>query len=436
MNDDPTAASDTARLPPARDDIGIDDDNNVDNDSDAGSQDEAELQGQLYSGEGGASHQQSQSQSQSDRRARRLRNAKRRAASQVRRAKAGIAKKLEFFTHLMSSLDVVVFAELCTLYYMEYVSHFLRHFALSIAGGLIHADSQPSQSCSFSRLAFRSFVQYMYLTPKPEDFLKLMPAPRPQMYTVFGSNTICMLAHLLLALPEAGETMRGYLHGGAIIDFIGQKAPTSRLSLLLLDCMVLALQCVMCAVWLEKDRLKTIEATLKKVATGGGLPKSATATEPVSTSAMDLVTGARTSAQDLDSEERGLLRDGPHPPNGTNETNDIEMQPLVREPNETAGDVEDDGASRILEARYQRILRNMSGSHSRDGSLLDVMVSGNGVLANLHVVHSIRTLIADNANDPVAAAGYPIQLTGYGARIAALAAESQARLDRRARQQP
>lgn len=273
----------------------------------------------------------------------------------------------------------------------------------------------------------------MYLTPKPEDFLKLMPAPRPQMYTVFGSNIICMLAHLLLALPEAGETMRGYLHGGAIIDFIGQKAPTSRLSLLLLDCMLLALQCVMCAVWLEKDRLKTIEATLKKVATGGGLPKSVASTEPVSTNAMDLATGARTSTQDLDSEERGILRDDPL---AGNETNDIEMQPLVREPNPAPAGVEDDGASRILEARYQRILRNMSGSHSRDGSLLDIMVSGNGLLANLHVVHVIRTLVADSANDPVSAAGYPIQLTGYGARIAALAAESQARLDRRARQRP
>lgn len=113
MNDDPTAASDSARLPLARDDI------DIDNESDVGSQDEADLQGQVPSGEG-ANHQHSQS----DRRARRARNAKRRAASQVRRAKAGIAKKLEFFTHLMSSLDVVVFAELCVLYYMEYAHQF------------------------------------------------------------------------------------------------------------------------------------------------------------------------------------------------------------------------------------------------------------------------------------------------------------------------
>lgn len=282
----------------------------------------------------------------------------------------------------------------------------------------------------------RSLVQYMYLTPKPEDFLKLMPAPRPQMYTIFGSNILCILFHLILALPEANETMRGYLHGGVIIDFIGQQAPTSRLGLLLLDCMVLVLQCVMCAVWLEKDRLKKIEATLKIVSAGGVVKSSNTAAPlPTVTAAMDIMTGAQTSTQDLDSEERGILRDDPLP---QNETNDIEMRPLINPRNSAAAD--GDGASTILEARYQRILNNMGGSNSTDGpdtrpSLLDVMISGNGLLANFHVVHSIRTLVADNANDPVAV-GYPIQLTGYGARFAALAAQSQAQLERRAGRRP
>lgn len=101
MNNDPTAASDTARLPT------IDD-----NDSDAASQDDVDA------GEGS-------SRQQAGRQSRRSRSARRRSSSRVRRAKAGIAKKLEFFTHLMSSLDVVVFAELCVLYYMEYDSRLL-----------------------------------------------------------------------------------------------------------------------------------------------------------------------------------------------------------------------------------------------------------------------------------------------------------------------
>jgi hypothetical protein len=33
--------------------------------------------------------------------------------------KAGLNKKLQFMTHLMRSLDMVVFAEICAMYYME-----------------------------------------------------------------------------------------------------------------------------------------------------------------------------------------------------------------------------------------------------------------------------------------------------------------------------
>lgn len=270
----------------------------------------------------------------------------------------------------------------------------------------------------------------MYLTPKPEDFLKLMPAPRPQIYTVFASNVICMLLHLLLALPEASETMRGYLHGGVIIDFVGQKAPTSRVGLLLLDCLVLVLQCVMCAVWLEKDRLKKIEVTLRSVAAGGFPKRNVNTPAPQEA---PVTTGDATSTQDLDAEERGVLRDDPL---GEDDSRGIELQPLMTErpPPAVAGS----SGTGPLEARYQRILRSLGGSDSREEgadrpSLLDVLMSGNGLLANFHVVHSMRTLAAESTNASNVAA-YPLRLTGYTTTWAALAAESQARLERRARQ--
>lgn len=47
---------------------------------------------------------------------RELRRARRR---QRRRHKEGLAKKLEFLIHLHKSLDMVVFAYFCALYYME-----------------------------------------------------------------------------------------------------------------------------------------------------------------------------------------------------------------------------------------------------------------------------------------------------------------------------
>lgn len=109
MNNDPTAASDPARLPPTPDV----------RDSDAGSQDEDEVHGGVH-GEGEGNAGEGPSHQQDPQRTRHARNGRRRSSSKIRRAKAGIAKKLDFMTHLMSSLDVVVFAELCILYYMEY----------------------------------------------------------------------------------------------------------------------------------------------------------------------------------------------------------------------------------------------------------------------------------------------------------------------------
>lgn len=426
MNDDLSAAADTARLP-TRDDS--------DSDTAAHHYHHADAEADADPGESTSGRRvdgrRPRRSSQNRRR--------RRSSSRLRRARAGIARKLEFTTNLMSSLDVLVFAELSVLYYMEYVLWFPPPPTLYTRLSLVFRYSDnpffaSCCSCSFARLVMRSLVQYMYLTPKPEEFLKIMPAPRPQMYTIFFSNILCMLLHLLFSLPEASETMRGYLHGGVIIDFIGQKAPASKLSLVLLDGVVMALQCVMCAVWLEKDRIKKIEVTLKSVA-AGGFPKGRTgsAMRSVPAAALDLETGVITSRQDLDAEERGVLRDDPL--GGADETNSIEMRPLINERDAPGNNGGNGGRSAIEEARYQRYLRALGGSQSDEGpdrpSLVDVLMSGNGLLANFHVVHSIRTLIAHNVSDPVPVAGYPLQLTGYTTTLARLAAERQRRASQR-----
>ncbi|KAJ9142137.1 DUF1746-domain-containing protein [Pleurostoma richardsiae] len=302
-----------------------------------------------------------------------------RLPSPARRRKAGLAKKLQFMTHLMMSMDMVVFAELCALYYMD---------------------------CSFFRLVLRAAAQYLYLTPKSEEFLMLMPANRPHVFAIFGPNAICMLLHLVCALPEAGEAARGYLHGGVIIDFVGQKAPTSKLGLFLLDCFVLALQCFMLSVWAERERLRKLVYPSRQ---GANSNSQETAAAP------------GTTGQDLDSEERGMLRDGPAT---ADDTSGIEMQSFAAR-NEDGGPGEHDASGE----RYGLL----AASSSRDGSstsLVDVLRSGNAVLADFHVVHAIRTA----GNDYQTAAAYPLQLTGYTATLAALAAERRARLEGRARQ--
>lgn len=83
--------------------------------------------------------------------------------------------------------------------------------------------------------------------------------------------------------------MRGYMHGGLFIDFIGQKAPVSIVRLLLMDLLIMIIDFIMLGLVIE--RVKTVDASK-------GL---ATDERPSSTSGDDV-------QQDHDSEERGVLR--------------------------------------------------------------------------------------------------------------------------------
>lgn len=109
MNHDPTAAADSARL------SRHDDDSASDSDADANVNANVDADATPSPTPSPSTSRRRQSSRSRPRRRRR------RSSSRVRRAKAGIARKLDFMTNLMSSLDVLVFAELSVLYYMEYV---------------------------------------------------------------------------------------------------------------------------------------------------------------------------------------------------------------------------------------------------------------------------------------------------------------------------
>ncbi|KAB5580447.1 hypothetical protein GE09DRAFT_1212900 [Coniochaeta sp. 2T2.1] len=304
------------------------------------------------------------------------------AAESERLRKAGLAKKLQFMTHLMKSLDMVVFAEICTLYYME---------------------------CSFPRLLLRVIPHYFFLTPKSEDYALLMPAHRPHAFAVFVPNLLCMLFHLMFRLPQAGEATRGYLHGGVIIDFVGQKAPTSKLGLLVLDVVVLAVQCLMLAVHQEREGLRKLVSPGRAAAALA----AATGAAPVATAA-----GAPTTAQDHDAEERGVIRTA-------GETDEIELRPV-------SGNDTGSGGGEDATPETTRLLPGSSLRQASDGDLLGFLRSGNAVLADFHVVHTVRSV----GNDYEQAAAHVTQTIGYTATLAARAAERRARLEAQTRRQP
>lgn len=117
------------------------------------------------------------------------------------------------------------------------------------------------------------------------------------------------LLHMLYPAPTAGEDTRGYLHGGLMIDFIGQQGPTSKWKLGGLDLCILVLQLIMVSAHVKRRDLKT---QLKQISTGEA-PSGSTADTATSDAAGNNTAAANTSenaarGQDADDEERGVLR--------------------------------------------------------------------------------------------------------------------------------
>ncbi|KAI1488168.1 hypothetical protein F5X96DRAFT_105331 [Biscogniauxia mediterranea] len=287
------------------------------------------------------------------------------------KAKEGLAKKLQFLSYLTINLDTMVHAELCVLYYMD---------------------------CSFFRLMIRWVAQALFVSPKAEDAVLIIP--NYHVSAIVGPNILCMFLHLVTSLPQASEASRGYLHGGILIDFVGQKAPSSKLTLLLLDLLVLALQCFMVTVNMEKERIRKVVKQSRRNA--GSTDAAAT-----------LVTVPHTG-QDHDAEERGVLRDAPM----MDETSDIEMDSLLN----NGGS---DGRRDVGEGAG--LLPQETTRSSEFEGLTDILRSGNAVLANFNVRQSLRTAW-HNRDAPDGAAAYTIQNVGYNATLAALAAQRRARL--------
>jgi hypothetical protein len=243
----------------------------------------------------------------------------------------------------------------------------------------------------------------LFLSPKSEDFLVLMPAHRPHVFAIFVPNLLCMLMHAVVPLPRGSDATRGYMQGGVMVDFIGQKPPSSRLALLFLDVAVLGLQCFMLAIHSERERLrKAVLPSLRRAASGTTGTGSAEA---------DTGTGTSSGTQDHDAEERGVLRDAPEP---VETAEGIELRPLTGAGNGEPG--EEPGGT--------------ASGPSSAGSLSDTLRSGNAVLADFHIVHALRA----SGNDYQSAAAYSFQTVGYAATLARLAAERRARLETQRRQ--
>jgi len=263
------------------------------------------------------------------------------------RVLARVKKKADYITDIMLNLDVLIYAELCAVYYMD---------------------------CSFFRLLVRSMAQLMFLTPKPH-FVPPVPKHHPYIGAIFGTNLFCIILHLITNRPQAGEMTRGYLHGSFIIDFIGQKGPTSKFQLVILDLLILALQCVMLAVHVEKERLKAILS-----------PDSSTPASSLTPAT------AAIPSQDHDAEERGVLREVV-----TDGSREVEWQGIGGTSYQTVDESQrpqlPDG-----DAEQEHLLSEAVGPAAvvpQDGPL-DIFYSGDVIIADFHVLQTLRNQWADH----------------------------------------
>lgn len=165
-------------------------------------------------------------------------------------------------------------------------------------------------------------------------------------------NLLCILLHCLLAAPSAGEATRGYLHGGLAMDFIGQKGPTSRVHLLLLDFFVLALQVVHLSAYLLRQRLRQ------------GLTDATGVAETSTTSA---------TAQTVEDEERGVRRSAEQ-----ERSDDIELQTLTSS-----------GAASTSPPAEERLDAFRPPTRT-EAHIFDAFNSGQMVIADLDITQTVK----------------------------------------------
>lgn len=211
----------------------------------------------------------------------------------------------------------------------------------------------------------RALVQFVLLTPKPPTFVQ-PPDQQPFVGAILGMNFLCVILHLWLNPMSGTEGTRGYLHGGMAMDFIGQKGPTHRITLVLFDLLVTALQLVHLTAHVTRKRLKDGMATTTNTST-------------------QQATAAPSRNQDLDSEERGVRHS-----NELRNRDDVELQTLNPSGRSTTRESTTDEAGEDDETNERDALLSSTTPPRSDTHIFDNFHSGQIVLADFNIWASTK----------------------------------------------
>nr|POE48343.1 dsc e3 ubiquitin ligase complex subunit 4 [Quercus suber] len=196
------------------------------------------------------------------------------------------------------------------------------------------------------------------LTPKPAMLPDAPSENKPFIGAILGSNALCIILHTFQDAPTAGEATRGYMHGGLAMDFIGQKGPTSKIHLLLLDLLVVFFQLLQLCVYITSQRLKDSSKT-----PGAGTGRPA---------------GLR---QTLDSEERGVRR--------SVELQDIEMQRLDPSGSNAESSIHEDNGSTPAISEQEPLHPATAPQSRTNANISDAFNSGQIVIADLDIAQTV-----------------------------------------------
>lgn len=238
----------------------------------------------------------------------------------------------------------------------------------------------------------RSVAQYAFLTPKPESFPIALPAYPAHVFSILFPNVVCMLCHIFMTLPRGTEASRGYLHGGIIVDFIGQAPPTSRLSLLAMDIFILALQALMLAVHSQREALR-----------GAVKPNRGSIDFLPELRRQIRAQTSRAGEQRIQRRQRNRSRSTA----SQNTPPDVEMGLGISSDEAMHGDRDDETT---------RLITEQPTPANSGQQLSEIYASGNAVVGDFHLVQSMRLA----STGYTAAAAHSIRTLGYTASLATL----------------
>ncbi|KAI9741085.1 MAG: nuclear protein localization protein 4 [Cirrosporium novae-zelandiae] len=299
-----------------------------------------------------------------------------------RKARTQARKKAELLDGLLRDLDILIYAHLSVLFYMD---------------------------TSFILFIVRAVFQLFYLTPKPAIFPD-PPKDRRYIRALVLANILPIVQHLLLDAPSAGLASRGYIHGGLFIDFIGEKGPISKGRLILFDIIVASLQLVMLGVYVDWRRVRMKITSLGRAARNTNTNNSnATTTNPSNPTTTTTTTATSTQqpptastplpSDQLQSQQPlspipSLLRalrsqSSSHHNHNHNPINDLERG--IPHPPISNTNTNDDPSRPLLARSPSPALSTSSTSITANQHPLDPFTSGNYVLCTVPLLTLIRT---------------------------------------------